>query len=89
MAEPQKLSGVEMMLNSLLKATGFDPSVLKSQIEQTINGFEMATKLLQQRLDQIDARLERLEIHLGISHPQGHINGSGVPEEIPKSAKEN
>lgn len=63
----EKLSGMEMMMNSLLRAAGFDPTELRENITQGITGFQTAIKALQSRLDQIDARLERIENHLEIS----------------------
>jgi len=83
MAE-QKLSGMEQMLNSLLKAAGFDPRQITENIDKTVKGFQGAMQALQDRLDKIDqrqtiidARLERIEIHLAIS-PRTEDNGETI-----------
>lgn len=69
-----KPSGFEMMLMSLLRQAGFDPDKIAQNIASTVAQFQDATKALQLRLDaidktqqQIDARLERIEIALEIS----------------------
>lgn len=72
MAE-QKLSGIEMMMNSLLKAAGFDPRIIADNVVKTVKEFQDATAALQHRLDAVDlhlmennARLERIELALEI-----------------------
>lgn len=80
-------SGMEMMLNSLLKAAGFDPTELKKNIEETVSGFQQMARTIGERLEAIDkrqaiidARLERMEIHLGVSVEPAHTNGDGRKE---------
>ena len=75
-----KLSGMEMMLNSLLKAAGFDPNEIAKNIQITVKGFQDATVALQKRLDAIhaeqqlmNARLERIEMALDIQVENGDI----------------
>ena len=62
-------SGVEMMM----KALGIDPEEIKRSMFETIERLQTGIKGLDERLSAIDAgqriinaRLERLEIHLGI-----------------------
>lgn len=38
--EKQKLSGMEMMLNSLMKAAGFNPQEIQQQMAVVIGGFK-------------------------------------------------
>ncbi len=80
----EKMSGMEMMMNSLLKAAGFDPTELKLAIENTIGGFQNMAREIFNRIDAIDkrqaiidARLERLELHLGVGAEVAHSNGDG------------
>ena len=80
----EKMTGMEMMMNSLLKAAGFDPTELKAAIENTIGGFQAMAKAIFDRIDAIDkrqsiidARLERLENHLGVDAGVAHTNGDG------------
>ena len=63
----EKPSGMEMMLNSLLKAAGFDPKLIVQNVENFAQQFQGALAQLQARLDMIDARLERLEIALEVA----------------------
>lgn len=77
-------SGMEMMVNSVLKMAGFDPTELKASIENVIGGFQKLAQEIFNRVDNIDkqnaiinARLERLELHLGVSNEPAHTNGDG------------
>ena len=70
----RKLSGMEQLMHSLLKAAGFDPDILAKDVGSIVTA-------LQSRLDEIDknqlsivatqqeisARLERIELALEIS----------------------
>lgn len=73
MADDKPKSGMEMMLNSLMRAAGFDPAQLEKAIVETVNGFREMVLALGKRLDEIDkrqavidARLERIEIALSL-----------------------
>ena len=77
-------SGMEMMINSLLRAAGFDAEELKKNISDTIGGFQLMAKSIFDKLESIDAeqkiisiRLERLEKHLGVGEDRAHTNGDG------------
>ncbi len=63
----EKMSGMEMMLNSLLKAAGFDPTELRNGVEEFATGLQATMQNANKRLSIIDARLERIEIALAIS----------------------
>lgn len=67
-------SGMEQMLNNMLRMAGFDPLEIGKHIEQTVGQIFAAMKALQDRLDKIDirqdqtnARLERIERMLAIA----------------------
>lgn len=84
----EKLSGMEMMLNSLLKAAGFDPSVIRKNIEDAAGSFKGAIDALASRLDaidnrmaQIDARLQRIEIAMDIA-PENGESDKHAPRQI-------
>lgn len=79
----EKLSGMEMMLNSILKAAGFDPSIIKKNIEDAASSFKGAIDALAMRLDTIDkrletidARLQRIEIQMDIAPENGETDSA-------------
>lgn len=89
----QKLSGTEMAMNALFKMMGFDPNEVRKNVEEGIAGFRAAITDLQTRLGSIDenqrvinARLERIEISLGISAEVVNNDGPRIP--LPKRAQE-
>jgi hypothetical protein len=59
--QPHKPTGLEMMLTSLLRAAGFDPTILTAQVDAQVKAFFTAIQHLQERLDAIDARQARME----------------------------
>ena len=84
----EKLSGMEMMMHSLLKAAGFNPQELIATVEKTVTGFQQATEALQARLNAIDetnrimsAQLERIEKALEISG-EGADNGASQTRRL-------
>lgn len=71
-------SGMEMML----KALGIDPGEIQKAMTETIGRLQSGIAALDTRLTSIDkalaennARLERLEIHLGVAQPESQPNG--------------
>jgi prefoldin subunit 5 len=67
-------SGMEVMLNSLLKAAGFDPREIAENVAKTIQQFQQAMNALQMTLSrieqsqaQINVRLERIETAMAIT----------------------
>ena len=67
-------TGMEVMLNSLLKAAGFDPREIAENVGKTVTQFQAAMQALQMTLTrieqtqaQINARLERVEQALAIT----------------------
>ena len=63
---------------NLLKAAGFDPAMIQREVVSRVNEFERNVTLLNASLARIDARLERIEIHLGIVTPQD----TATPKQI-------
>lgn len=61
------MNGMEMMVSSLLKAAGFNPEEIKASIINTMARFETMANDLQNSINQINARLERIEKRLDIA----------------------
>ena len=62
---------LEKMVINLLKNMGFDPQVLKNEVESRVNTFENNITRLNSHLGSINSRLENIENHLGIAKPNG------------------
>jgi hypothetical protein len=60
----EKLSGIEMMMQSLLKAAGFDPDAMRTAIDKTVNDFMDAINRLTRELSNTNARLVAIETDL-------------------------
>ncbi|HEY6019844.1 MAG TPA: hypothetical protein VIY48_08040 [Candidatus Paceibacterota bacterium] len=67
MEQKQKLSGMELMLHNLMRAAGIDPQEIARNVETTVKQFQAGMQHMENRLAQIDARLERIERALAIS----------------------
>lgn len=81
-------SGMEMLVESVLKAAGFNPKEIFENVEQTVASFKNAADKLQQsqneihgQLAVINARLERIERHLEIASDDGQ-GSAVVPRRI-------
>lgn len=68
----EKLSGPEMLVRTLIKATGINPEELKNIAMENIEKFHLVAESLQRNMKNIDenlsiinARLERLEAFNG------------------------
>lgn len=93
MEEKPKLSGMEMMLNSLMKAAGFNPVEIQKQMGIVINGFQNGLNELgnslkaihaeQQRARMIQEKISRdneiIKAALGIHDAQALISSDAHP----------
>jgi hypothetical protein len=81
---------LERMVNNLLKNFGFDPQVLKIEVEGHIKTFEDNITRLNIHLGAINSRLENIENHLGIARSNGvAANDPNTSENIDRLAIEN
>jgi hypothetical protein len=62
---------LERMVINLLKSMGFDPQMLKNEVETRYKIFEDNITRLNSHLGAINSRLENIEKHLGIERPEG------------------
>lgn len=62
---------LEKMVINLLKNMGFDPQMLKKEVETRVNIFEDNITRLNAHLGAINSRLENIEKHLGIEKTNG------------------
>lgn len=60
------MSGMDILVNALVKATGLDIAALKTQAEAYIKTFEDQAKLLNSQMHLISLRLENIERALHI-----------------------
>ena len=77
------MNGMEMML----KALGINPEEIKAAVMGLMGGIEKSMDALNKRGENIDARLSRIEQHLGVEQP---INGHHAPlvEILPPARKQ-
>ncbi len=57
--EKPKLSGMEMMMNSLLRAAGFDPKELTSSVTVVVSEIQGGLKATVERMTAIEAETRR------------------------------
>lgn len=92
----EKLSGIEMMLNSLMRAAGFDPKEVVGQMTTVVKAMQDGLSSVDNRLNMVmeaqkiilanQAAMQRdmhiIKCALGINDPKPLlINGAHAPEE--------
>ena len=81
---------LERMVTNLLKNMGFDPNMLKLEVEGHIKTFEDNITRLNTHLGAINSRLENIEKHLGIEKANGvAANDPNGSENLDRLAIEN
>ena len=69
--------GMEMMISSAIKAAGVDPDEVMAKVDAFIGNVSFQLDRFGNRLDEIDARLARLEKAAGILHPSEPVTIEG------------
>lgn len=92
----EKLSGIEMMLNSLMRAAGFDPKEVVGQMSTVVKAMQDGLASVDTRLNCVmenqkiilanQASMQRdlhiIKCALGVNDPQPLLsNGAHAPEE--------
>jgi hypothetical protein len=69
--QPPMSDMLEKMVINLLKNMGFDPDMLKNEVQSRVVAFENNIHRLNSHLGTINSRLENIEKHLGIEKLTG------------------
>lgn len=75
------MSAMEIMVQSLIRASGFDPAKIKGEVEAYIQSFQASADLLNKQMHLISLRLENIEKALHIDKPN-NPDTDNAPREL-------